>query len=202
MTLTQAQRNAVLRIVLQALKRLEREAADGVKRLSGKMGTHHEVGEQAQGLVDARADGGSADNNVNSGWRHRALHARTIELIAERPAVPAARPALRKFREQGRPSIARLAFGVGCVARGQKPTHGRGAHAGHFLHQKRHTAVKHADTDRVWAERGVHWHLADANTARAHAIAVQTAPMEQPAQPHLLRPGGDVWGKLSMRARR
>jgi len=63
--LAQAKRHAVLRIVLQALERLDGEAANGVERVPGEMRADDQVREQRQRLWEQRAQGGAAHDGMD-----------------------------------------------------------------------------------------------------------------------------------------
>ena len=158
MAFAEAQADAVLGVVLKALERLDREAADGIEGVARQVRADDQIREQRERLVDAGSDRGAARDEVEACGGDAALDARAVEGIAEGLAVALARATLGEFGEKARPAVARVALGVACVSGGREPADRRGPNPRHFLDKERHAAFEDTDMDRIGAGRGLGRH--------------------------------------------
>ena len=149
----------VLGVVLQACKRLQRQPPDRIEGIGRQMRPHDQIRKEFERLLETRSDGDCADHHVDAGRRHAPLRTRPIKRVAESLTVAFTRAAKGEFGEQTRPAVACRTIGIGGISRGKKPRNSHGAHPCHFLHQKRHTALKNADSDRIRLHRGRGGHL-------------------------------------------
>ena len=161
MAFAQAQADAVLGVVLKALERLDREAADGVEGFARQVRADDKIGEERERLVDAGSDRCAAGDEVQACGADAALDARAVEGVAEFLAVALARAALGEFGQQARPTVAGVALGVACVSGGGQPTDRGGPNPRHLLDEKRHAALEDTGMNRIGAGRGLGRHRAE-----------------------------------------